>query len=77
MSNKLNDEARYLTGPQVCRRYSVSDMAIWRWLQNPELGFPRPAMVVNNRRFWLESDLVRWERQRAKLAQRAELETAS
>ena len=56
------DAARYLTGPQLCARYSISDMTLWRWLQDPEIGFPRPAMRVRERRYWLESDLVAWER---------------
>jgi predicted DNA-binding transcriptional regulator AlpA len=56
------DAARYLTGPQLCARYSISDMTLWRWLQDAEIGFPRPAMRVRERRYWLESDLVAWER---------------
>jgi predicted DNA-binding transcriptional regulator AlpA len=57
-----DDAARYLTGPQLCARYSISDMTLWRWLQDAEIGFPRPAMRVRERRYWLESDLVAWER---------------
>jgi predicted DNA-binding transcriptional regulator AlpA len=56
------DAARYLTGPQLCARYSISDMSLWRWLQDAEIGFPRPAMRVRERRYWLETDLVAWER---------------
>jgi predicted DNA-binding transcriptional regulator AlpA len=56
------DAALYLTGPQVCARYSISDMSLWRWLADKDIGFPRPAMRVRERRYWLESDLVAWER---------------
>jgi predicted DNA-binding transcriptional regulator AlpA len=58
------DAARYLTGPQLCARYSISDMSLWRWLNDAKIGFPRPAMRIRERRYWLESDLVAWERAR-------------
>jgi predicted DNA-binding transcriptional regulator AlpA len=66
---------RYLTGPQVCQRYGVTDMSVWRWLQNPELGFPKPAMIINRRRFWLEDELVAWERARAAITRLAGADT--
>lgn len=59
------DEAapfRFLTGPAVCQRYNVSDMSIWRWLRDPTVNFPKPALIVRGRRYWAESDLVNWER---------------
>jgi len=43
----------YLNAAQVRTRYGgMSDMALWRWLQDETLGFPKP-LVINNRRFWL------------------------
>ena len=53
---------KFLTGPQVQLRYSVSSMSLWRWLADPELGFPQPALRVRDRRYWLERDLIAWER---------------
>jgi predicted DNA-binding transcriptional regulator AlpA len=52
---------KYLTGPQVCARYAVSDMTLWRWLQDATLGFPSPTFVVRQRRFWDEAVLRDWE----------------
>ena len=53
----------YLTAAQVRQRYGgVSDMALWRWLNDAELQFPRPTLVVKGRRYWLESELQNWER---------------
>jgi predicted DNA-binding transcriptional regulator AlpA len=50
-----------LTAKQVRTRYgNVSDMAIWRWLQDEQLNFPRPLMI-NKRRYWKLSDLGQWE----------------
>ena len=43
---------KFLTGPQVCARYSISDMSLWRWLQSPTLGFPAPTLIVHQRRYW-------------------------
>ena len=54
----------YLNAAQVRTRYGgVSDMALWRWLQDEDLGFPRPFRI-NRRRFWKASDLTAWERTR-------------
>jgi len=54
----------YLTAPQVLERYNISDMTLHRWLNNPDLKFPRP-MVVNRRRYFDEQELIAWERARA------------
>ena len=55
----------YLNAAQVRTRYGgMSDMALWRWLQDETLGFPKP-LVINNRRFWLAAALGDWERMRA------------
>lgn len=54
----------YLTARQVRDRYAVSDMTIWRWLQDEALAFPAP-MVIRRRRLWKEADLVEWERRQA------------
>ena len=54
-----------LTGPQICARFGdISDMTLWRWLQNDELAFPKP-LVINRRRYWRLADIEAWERTRA------------
>jgi predicted DNA-binding transcriptional regulator AlpA len=47
---------------EVRERYGISDVALWRWLRDPKLKFPQPAMRVLDRRYWLEEDLIAWER---------------
>ena len=37
----------------------VSDMTVWRWLKNPELGFPRPVYIAR-RRYWKEAEVLAW-----------------
>jgi predicted DNA-binding transcriptional regulator AlpA len=39
---------RYLPDPQVCRRYGVSSMTLWRWDHDPRVNFPKPIRI--NRR---------------------------
>lgn len=64
----------YLNSGQVRARYGGrSDMGLWRWLHNDELGFPQP-LRINGRRFWREADLDAWERSRAPAGVAAELE---
>jgi hypothetical protein len=55
--------ARYLTAPQVRTRYGdVTEMCLWRWRNDPKVGFPPPDLCVNNRLYWLETTLITWER---------------
>jgi predicted DNA-binding transcriptional regulator AlpA len=61
---------RYLTGPQICARYSISDMTLWRWLKNSDLGFPQP-IYVNRRRLFDEAELLEWEAERSRVNTRA------
>jgi hypothetical protein len=50
---------------KVLERYLICDRTLDRWTANSTLGFPRP-ILINKRRFWRVTDLVAWERARAK-----------
>ena len=36
---------------------NVSDMTLWRWLN--ERDFPKPA-YIGKRRYWREADVIAW-----------------
>ena len=55
-----------LTASMTCRRYSISDMTLWRWQHDDKPNFPKP-IVINRRRYWDEDELVFWERRRVGL----------
>ena len=56
-----SDNQRRLTATQVRDRLGgISDMTLWRWLQDEGLGFPKPA-VIKRRRYFLEADIEKWE----------------
>jgi predicted DNA-binding transcriptional regulator AlpA len=56
-----DDLITYLTAAQVRARFGgISDMALWRWLHDDELGFPQP-LRIQGRRFWKAADLTAWE----------------
>ena len=42
---------KYSTGPEVCRRYRITDMTLWRWLKDEALGFPKPVRIYRRRHF--------------------------
>lgn len=44
----------------------ISDMSLWRWLNHPELGFPKP-IYISTRRYWREADIAEWIENRAEL----------
>ena len=50
----------FLTGPQVQRRYQKSHVSIWRWVEDSELGFPKPIKIRRLNYFRL-SELEEWE----------------
>ena len=58
-SNDPNDPL--VSARQVCDHFfaGISDMTLWRWLRDPELGFPRP-LVINRRRYWREDEIKVW-----------------
>lgn len=37
----------------------VSDMTLWRWLNDPALNFPKP-IYIGRRRYWREADVSAW-----------------
>ena len=56
----MSEADAWLTGRQVRERFNVSEMAIWRWLRDERLGFPRPT-VIRRRNFWRRSDIESFE----------------
>ena len=41
----------------------VSDMTLWRWLNDSAMNFPKP-LRIHSRRYWREADLTDWLRAR-------------
>lgn len=37
----------------------VSDMTLWRWLNERDIGFPKPIYIAG-RRYWREAEVVAW-----------------
>ena len=37
----------------------VSDMTLWRWLNDPALGFPR-FVRIGTRRYWQRAEVLAW-----------------
>ena len=57
-------DGSFLTAAEVRKRYgNISEMTLWRWLNNTALNFPKP-IVINRRRFFARARLKCWERER-------------
>ncbi len=54
-------QERMLPMGQVCKRYGVTDRTIDRWLETGILPTP---IRINRYRYWRESELIEFERQR-------------
>ncbi|QTN34842.1 helix-turn-helix transcriptional regulator [Cognatishimia activa] len=46
----------YLSSNQVQERYQISRSSLYRWQDEPSIGFPRPVKV-GHRILWRDSDL--------------------
>lgn len=56
-----NDPDTLLTAAQLRILFGgVSSMTIWRWLDNAQLGFPKP-IYISRRRFWRQSEVGAWQ----------------
>jgi hypothetical protein len=51
---------RKLPTREVCARYLVVDRTIARWIENPELDFPKPTSI-NGRNYFDEHELDAWD----------------
>jgi predicted DNA-binding transcriptional regulator AlpA len=61
---------RLMNGRQVRIRNGIKGRAtLHRWYNDPDIGFPRPAMVISGRNYWRESDVERWHRERAAMTE--------
>jgi predicted DNA-binding transcriptional regulator AlpA len=52
----MQSPKRLIPDPQVCRRYNVTPMTIWRWDRDPRLGFPKP-IYIRGRKYRDEREL--------------------
>lgn len=59
--NKIASE--FVTSIDVCNRYGVTTMTLWRWLNNDNVNFPKP-IYINRRRYFRISDVLEWESKR-------------
>ena len=44
----------------VSIRYGVSIRTLDRWLNRPDMSFPRP-IIIASRRYWYKAQLTSWE----------------
>lgn len=51
---------RYLAATQVQQRFQISRSSLYRWQENPEIGFPRPVKI-GHRILWREADLTAFD----------------
>ena len=49
-------QKRLLPDPQVCERYGVTGMTLYRWDRDPDLGFPKP-IYIRGRKYRDEREL--------------------
>lgn len=54
-----NDTPTKLIPPTEVRDLfgGVSDMTLWRWENDPEMGFPK-AIRINRRRYWRAAEIA-------------------
>lgn len=58
---------KLLTARVTAERLGVSVRSLDRWVQDAHLNFPHPE-VIRRRRYWDETTLEEWRRNRQKVA---------
>ena len=56
----ISAEEIYLNASKVRQRYGISDMALWRWIEDEKVAFPKP-LGIGGRRYWRLSELNAFE----------------
>jgi hypothetical protein len=66
-----NKERRLVPAPQVWKdRYRISQMAGWRWMNDPRLSFPAPVKI-RERNYFYEDELDEFDQRMAASGRRA------
>lgn len=52
----------YLPARHVLDRYRISQMTLWRWLNDEDMGFPKPV-YLGRFRYWRAADLLKFEQE--------------
>ena len=58
---------RLLPEKEVCQRYGVKPMTLWRWSRDPDLGFPQP-IKIRKRLYRYQDELDDFDERTAKPA---------
>jgi hypothetical protein len=53
----VGDHKSYVPKRGVAERYGVTTRSVDRWRNDPNVGFPAPAMQINDRCYWAAEDL--------------------
>ena len=56
----IQSNQEFLPARRVWERYGVTQMTLWRWLRDEEMGFPRPV-YLGRFRYFRVAELERWE----------------
>jgi predicted DNA-binding transcriptional regulator AlpA len=65
----MSDPVKWLNGPQLRQRFSLSAVGLHRWLNDERLQFPRPVKI-RERLFWRLGDIEAFEKQMITVALR-------
>lgn len=62
---------KLIPAPKLLEWLAITDMTLWRWLNDPAMKFPQP-IYINRRRYWHEGEIGKWLGSRDQTAVAAE-----
>lgn len=62
--NLPETDSTFLPARAVRERYGISFMSLWRWINDPRMGFP-PPIYFSRYRYWRLADIEAWEASRS------------
>jgi hypothetical protein len=60
-----------MSSRQICRRFNIAQMTLWRWRHADDVEFPHPTMRISTRDYWTWGSIHRWQAKH--VARQAEL----
>lgn len=58
-----NSTSQFVTANDILKRYRITQMTLWRWINSADVKFPKP-IYISKRRYFKINEIIEWENNR-------------